>query len=396
MALKINQEKIGPEEGRLLESICPFGAIHYENGKLDISAGCKLCRMCVRSGPTGCIEWQEEKAVDVDKSLWKGVAVYVETHEGRVHPVSLELIGKARELAAVIRQEVIAVIIGTNLQEAVNTVLSCGVDRVYVYEDPAYRYFTVTPYARAFEDFIRKVKPSSILVGASALGRSLAPKVASHLRTGLTADCTVLEMKENTDLIQIRPAFGGNIMAQIITPHTRPQFCTVRYKIFTAPEKEKPRGTVIPMSMPAEDKKGKTEVLSCIEKPAEKDISDAEVIVAVGRGLKKKDDIAMVQKLAGLLHAQLACTRPLVEAGWFDPKRQIGLSGRTVKPKLIVTLGISGSVQFAAGMRGSTRIIAVNSDPKAQIFDIAHICVEGDLYEIVPALIERARREDHV
>ncbi|MBO4733495.1 MAG: electron transfer flavoprotein subunit alpha/FixB family protein, partial [Clostridia bacterium] len=211
-----------------------------------------------------------------------------------------------------------------------------------------------------------------------------------------TADCTMLEMKENTDLVQIRPAFGGNIMAQIITPNTRPQFCTVRYKIFSAPGWCEPNGEVI--NMPVTDKmlSGDTEVLKTVNKPEEIDISDAEIIVAVGRGIKSKDDLALAEKLANKLGAQLACTRPLIEAGWFDAKRQIGLSGRTVKPKLIITLGVSGSVQFAAGMQNSDKIIAVNSDKSAPIFKIAHYGFVGDLYEIVPKLLEKIEEAKNV
>ena len=240
------------------------------------------------------------------------------------------------------------------------------------------------------------MRPSSILVGATALGRSLAPKVACRVHTGLTADCTMLEMKENTDLVQIRPAFGGNIMARIVTPNSRPQFCTVRYKIFSAPERCAPHGEIVRMPVDGELLRTGTTILSVTQKPAEADISDAEVIVAVGRGVRSREDISLARALADRLGAQLACTRPLVEAGWFDPRKQIGLSGRTVKPKLIVTLGVSGSVQFAAGMRNSPLIVAVNSDKNAPIFDIAHYGYVGDLYQVVPLLIRKMEENGHV
>lgn len=388
MGLVIHQEKINAEAAEQLKKLCPFGAISYENDKLAISAACKMCKMCVRKGPAGAVTFEEdEKPEAIDKSLWKGVTVFAEQREGKVHPVSLELVGKAKELAAVISHPVYALLIGSDMNAAAEELLTYGVNKVFVYDDPALKDFVIGPYANAFTDFIRTVKPSSILVGATVLGRSLAPKVAARVHAGLTADCTILEMKENTDLVQIRPAFGGNIMAQIVTPNTRPQFCTVRYKIFSKPEKTEATGEIVAMKVTEKLLESRTEVLKVEKKPQEMDISDAEVIVAVGRGLKSKDDIAMAKELADALGAQLACTRPLVEAGWFDAKRQIGLSGRTVKPKLIITLGISGSVQFAAGMRSSDRIIAVNSDPNASIFDIAHEGFVGDLYEIVPKLI---------
>lgn len=394
MGLIIHQEKIGSAEAQLLMDVCPFGAMSYEDGKLDISAGCKLCKMCVKKGPEGCITYEEEpKAAAVDKSLWTGVAVYAEVVSGKIHPVVPELIGKAFQLTKVTGHPVYALLIGQDVQAAAEELLTYGVSKVFCYDDPALKDFVIGPYANAFTDFIDKVKPSSILVGATLVGRSLAPKVAARVHTGLTADCTMLEMCENTDLVQIRPAFGGNIMAEIVTPNTRPQFCTVRYKIFSKAETVEPTGEIVCMETNPQMLASRTFVTGKIAKETEVDISDADTIVAVGRGIKSKDDTALAQQLADAIGAKLACTRPLVEAGWFDAKQQIGLSGRTVKPKLIITLGISGAVQFAAGMRSSERIIAVNNDPEAPIFDIAHECFVGDLYEIVPALIEKIKEE---
>ncbi|MBR5738402.1 MAG: FAD-binding protein [Lachnospiraceae bacterium] len=391
MGLRIHPEKIDQAAGEKLVSLCPFGAIRYD-GKLEISPACKLCKLCVKKGPEGAVTFEEEAPeVTCNKDEWNGIAVFAEQRNGRVHPVSPELVGKARELAKVTGHPVLALLIGAGVRPAAEELLAYGVDRVYVYDDPALRDFVITPYANAFADFIERVKPSSILVGATVLGRSLAPKVAARVRAGLTADCTMLEMKENTDLVQIRPAFGGNIMARIVTPNTRPQFCTVRYKIFSAPEKEAPHGEVIAMTLSKEQLTGGTEVLKTVKKPEEIDISDAEVILAVGRGLKSRDDLGMIEEIAEKLGAKIACTRPLVEAGWFDAKHQIGLSGRTVKPKLIIAAGVSGSVQFAAGMRNSDLIIAVNQDPNASIFDIAHYGFVGDLYEILPKLAEKLR-----
>lgn len=386
MGIVIHNEKITPDIAIELVSTCPFGAISYD-GKLSIGAGCKMCKLCVKKGPAGAVTFEEEVKPTCDKSKWNGVAVFVEQRNGKIHPVSLELIGKARELVKVTGQKVLAVLIGSDIGNSAEELLKYGVDSVYTYDDSIFKDFLISPYANAFTDFIEKVKPSSILVGATSLGRSLAPKVAARVHTGLTADCTMLEMKENTDLVQIRPAFGGNIMAQIVTPNTRPQFCTVRYKIFSAPEKTEPHGEIIAMDVSEEMRKGNTKVLKVIEKPKTMDISDAEIIVAVGRGLKSKEDIPLIKAFADKLGAQLASTRPLVENGWFDAKQQIGLSGRTVKPKLIITLGISGSVQFAAGMRNSDRIIAVNNDKNASIFDIAHYGFVGDMYEIIPQLM---------
>ena len=387
--LVIRQELVTSEKAKELMALCPFDAISYD-GKLDISSACKLCKMCVRKGG-GVVEYEEE-AVTLDKSLWRGVCVYADCSGGTLHRVTYELCGKARELASVTGHPVYALLIGSDTAACAENLRHYGVDKVFVYDHPAFRDFRIEPYTAAFCDFIENVKPSSILVGATNLGRQLAPRVAARCRTGLTADCTVLEMKENTDLVQIRPAFGGNIMAQIVTPNTRPQFCTARYKVFPEPKPTaEPSGEIVSMDVTEAMTASAIEVLTAALKPADVDIAEADVIVAVGRGASSESLRAQAQELADLLGGMVACTRPLVEGNIFDAKRQIGLSGRTVKPKLIFTLGVSGAVQFAAGMKGSEHIVAVISDPNAPIFDIAHTCVVGDVNQILPKLIARIK-----
>ena len=388
--LVIKHDLVTPEKAQTLMELCPFGAITYEDGKLDIGSGCKMCKMCVRKGG-GLVEFQEEAKV-LDKSLWRGICVFADCTGGTIHRVTFELCGKARELAAVTGHPVYALVIGHDTAACAEKLRHYGVDKVFVYDHPGFADFRIEPYAAAFYDFIQKEKPSSILVGATNLGRQLAPRVAARCRTGLTADCTVLQMKENTDLVQIRPAFGGNIMAQIVTPNDRPQFCTVRYKVFTEPAPTlEPSGEVVSMAVTEAMLCTGIRVLSTVQKPKDIDISEAEVIVAVGRGAMSESMRAYAQELADLLGGMVACTRPLVEGNVFDAKRQIGLSGRTVKPKLIITLGISGAVQFAAGMKGSDCIVAINKDPNAPIFDVAHYCLVGDVEQIVPKLIRKIR-----
>lgn len=388
--LVINHNLVTPEKAEALVSLCPFGAISYADGKMDISSGCKMCKMCVRKGG-GLIDFVEE-VKEIDKSLWKGVCVYADCSGRKIHRVTFELCGKAKELAAVTGHPVYALVIGSEVEDCAEKLLHYGVDKVFVYDDPAFADFRIEPYTAAFCDFIEKEKPSSILVGATNLGRQLAPRVAARCRTGLTADCTVLEMKENTDLVQIRPAFGGNIMAQIITPATRPQFCTARYKVFTEPKPtDEPSGEIVRMAVTDAMRASAIEVLSTAEKPKDIDIAEADVIVAVGRGASGEAMRAQAKELADLLGGVVACSRPLVEENIFDAKHQIGLSGRTVKPKLIFCLGISGAVQFAAGMKSSDCIVAINSDPAAPIFDVAHYCVVGDVNEIVPKLIAQIK-----
>ena len=384
-----HQEKVNKLIIEELIKVCPFNAIENKDGKIEINSGCKMCKLCVKNGPVGVMEFVEEQAVSVNKSLWKGIGVYVDHVDGEIHPVTMELIGKAKELAAVVDFPLYCVFIGHDIKHKAEELLYYGVDEVFVYDRVELKDFRIEPYTAAFEDFVNKVKPSSLLVGATTIGRSLAPRVAARFRTGLTADCTKLEMKENTDLVQIRPAFGGNIMAQIICPNTRPQMATVRYKVMNAPEKScNPRGKITICEIDKAKLASKIEVLKVTKKEAEESISDAEVIIAVGRALKTEKDMAMIKELADFLGARIAGTRPLIEAGFISPKQQIGLSGRTVKPKLIIILGVSGAVQFTAGMNSSELIVAINSDPNASIFNVAHYGIVGDIYEIVPQLIE--------
>lgn len=397
MGLVVHRDRLNPQLCEKLVGMCPFGAISLDGkGGVDIGMSCKLCKACVRKSD-GAITFEDEPALDVkggvDKSLYKGVLVLCEHFHGKVHDVTFELLGKARELAAVTGHQVMALVIGSGVASMAQELLCYGADEVYVYDDPALENFMIEPYTNVFESFIKEVRPSSILVGATNIGRSLAPRIAARLSCGLTADCTALEMNENTDLVQIRPAFGGNIMARIVSPNTRPQFCTVRYKVFPKPaRKEFPSKDVHNVRMmpvtPAM-LKCRTSIVDIEEKPVALDISEADVLVQVGRGVRSQKDLAMVEKLANALGATIACTRPLVENGWFDARHQIGLSGRTVKPKLLICLGVSGAIQTVAGMKGSDCIIAVNSDPQASIFDVATYGFVGDLYEIVPMLLER-------
>ena len=392
--LVIHQEKVDEAVVAQLQAVCPFNAFDWVNGRLSVNAACKMCGLCVKKGPAGVVELVEKSsAAAIDKTLWRGITVFADTTEGHIHPVTFELLGEARELAAVVGHPVYALLIGSNNQADAKELLHYGADEVFVYDDPKLAGFLIEPFTAAAADFINKIKPCALLVGGTNAGRSLAPRIAARVKTGLTADCTSLEIKANTDLVQIRPAFGGNIMARIVTPNHRPQLCTARYKIFSAPPKQaRAKGKITPMQISDAQLQSRVKVLKTIPKELGFDLTTAEVIVAVGRGVKSKKDVALVQKLADLLHAQLACTRPMVEAGWFDPRRQIGLSGRTVSPKLIITVGISGSVQFVAGMKGSETIIAINNNKNAGIFNVAHFAFIGDLYEIIPRLIQHIKK----
>lgn len=372
-----------------LVALCPFNAIESDRGRLAITAACRMCRLCIKNGD-GVFEYVDDgRTGAVDKSAWRGVAVVAEAVDEHLHPVTFELLGKARELADKINHPVLALVVGHRVRARAQTLLEYGADTVHVYDDPAFEHFRIEPYAAALSDFIAKTNPSSVLVGGTTTGRSLAPRVAARLRTGLTADCTRLDMSPETDLDQIRPAYGGNIMAHINTPRHRPQFATVRYKIFSIPPKSPPKGTVVEHTLNPEHLASAIDIRAMQPKRRERGIEESEVIVVAGRGIKKREDLVLLETLAARLNGQIACTRSLIENGWVDAKRQIGLSGRTVRPKLIVTCGVSGAIQFRAGMDGAEWIVAINTDPAAPIFNIAHVGLHGDLYRIVPGLIEK-------
>lgn len=373
-------------------SVCPFGAVADEEGEIRITAACRMCLLCVRKGPQGVFELCKEEAAteSVDTSQWRGILVAVEHHEGQIHPVSLELIGKAHQLADKIGHPLYASVAGSEVGPIADEIVSYGVDTVCVHDDPTLRLFRLQAREAALEDAIIALRPAIVLVGGTVSGRALAPRTAARFRTGITADCTSLDIQPNGDLDQIRPAFGGNIMAHIRTPRHRPQFATVRYKIFdTAYPVQQPLGTVMYRMLDAEKLIDNVEVLASEEHGVGQYIEEADVLVAVGRGIEKKEHIALAEQLAKALQGMVACTRPLVENGWMEARRQIGLSGRTVRPKLIICCGISGSVQFAAGMKGAQRIVAINKDPHAPIFSIAHVGLVGDAKSILKSLIER-------
>ena len=394
--LVINQSFVTEETVRELEKVCPFNAFEYDGNELVINASCRNCKQCVKRGPSGVITYVEEKEIiTINKDEWVGLTVFVELEFGKVHPVVFELLGKAKELAEKIDHPLYAVMVASKnqIEENANELLCYGVDKLFVYEDEIFENFNIDRAYRCMKDFIKKIKPSVILYGGTSLGRSFAPKVAAYFKTGLTADCTSLGIKDNTDLVQVRPAFGGNIMAQIICTKTRPQMATVRYKIFKKPEKEAPHGEIVHMSCESINMKSAVKLLSTIKKEFNVDVSEADVIVACGRAFKSEKDLSIAKELADLLGGVVACSRPLCEAGLMNVRYQIGLSGKTVSPKLMIVLGISGAIQFTSGMNNSDLIIAINNDPNAQIFDCAHYGIVGDVFTIVPELIKLIKEE---
>ena len=316
----------------------------------------------------------------------KGILIYAEVESGRIHPVAFELLGKAREIGERIGGQVWSIILGHEIKDLASELIQYGADKVFIYDHPTLREFDVIRYKEILVDFVKKFNPEIFLIGATPLGRSLAPRVAASLRTGLTADCIDLRIDENGDLIQIRPAFTGNILAHIKTK-SRPIMATVRYRVMEIPEKDPSRsGEIVEMEVPEIGETG----LRMLEKVEERrvNLAEADIIVAGGRGLKSKDDLKMLEELASLLGGVVGVSRPLVDEGWISKDHQVGFSGNTVKPKLYIACGISGSPQHLAGMRDSEIIVAINVDPSAPIFRYADYGVVGDLYEVLPRLMK--------
>lgn len=323
-------------------------------------------------------------------SRWSGILVYLECYKGHIHRAGIELIGEAYRLAGQTGAGVSVLGIGENMDSVQKELYGYPIERAYLYETED--EYTPLWYEEIAAGCIRELMPSIVLIGGTMEGRALAPRLAAAFRTGLTADCTALSLGEDGGLLQTRPAFGGNVMASIVTPERRPQFATVRPGVAQAVRRGSYKETVYIRKTVENQEKDIIRVLGSIPGKAREDITRQNVLVVAGRGVKKKEDLAMLRELAGLLGGRMASSRALVEKGWTTAEEQIGLSGNTVAPEYMITCGVSGTVQFMAGMRNTKNIIAVNTDPNAGIFDIAHYPVCGDLYEIIPELIQRLRQ----
>jgi electron transfer flavoprotein alpha subunit len=374
-------------------SVCPFGAIEIHDGKAVITEACRVCGQCVEACPEEAIILREVEVVESKES--KGVMVFCEMSQGVLHKVSYELLGKAQELAAQLMEPVYAAIIGNNLNEAAKEMVNRGADKVFIYNHPGLLNFRDDPYSDLLARCCVEETPSIVLIGATSIGRSMGPRVAAKLKTGLTADCTSLDIDPETGLLrQTRPAYGGNIMATIITPNGRPQMATVRYKMFPEAERvENPRGVIIKKSFHMNELTDRIKVIGFEEAPEQLSISDADIIVSGGLGMGEPTGFKLIEELASSLGGAVGASRPTVDEGWIDYRHQVGLSGRTVRPKLYMACGISGAVQHQAGMKTSDVIIAINKDPEAPIFKISSLGAVGDLYEIIPRLVEKIKEQ---
>jgi len=368
---------------------CPYGGIEIIEGSAVITPDCNLCGACVDACPVEAITLERAEYVDkVDKSQFRGVWIIAEHFGEEIHKVAFQLLGKGRKLADILKTDLTIVILGTNFDKILSSFGDYGADQVIYVESKILKHYYSDIYVNILSDLVTERKPEIILIGATPTGRDFAPRLAKRLNVGLTADCTGLEIEEETrNLRQTRPTFGGNLMATIRTPISRPQMATVRPGIFKASNETKREIKIIKIERDLNETDSVTKVLKIIQKQKTKiNLEDAKIIVSGGRGVGSKEGFKIIKELADALGAELGGSRVTVELNWVDPDRQIGQTGKTVSPKLYIACGISGAIQHLVGMQNSEIIVAINRDKDAPIFSIAHYCIVGDLHQIVPIL----------
>lgn len=330
----------------------------------------------------------------MDKSQYKDVYVFVEQREGVIQPVAFELLGKARELADQLSQNVVAILAGYGIAEKAPELIAYGADSVLCIDAPELVYYITEPYAQAVTKVVEERKPSILLIGATTIGRDLGPRLSARLETGLTADCTGLDISEEGDLMMTRPAFGGNLMATILCKEHRPQMSTVRPGVMRMGKKDDTRtGKVENLKVTFDRSKFKVRLLETVKEQKNLiDITEAKVLVSGGRGVGNSEGFKMLEKLAEVIGAEVSSSRAMVDAGVMPHNRQVGQTGKTVRPDVYFALGISGAIQHLAGMEESDFIIAVNKDKYAPIFNAADLGIVGDVNKIIPLLTEKLRR----
>lgn len=382
--------------------VCPFAAINMVDKKAAMNEACTLCGVCVQICPVKAITITREEASARDFSGFKGVWIYVEltetgdkTHPKKIKPVTFELLSEGRKLADELKEDLCAVLLTDKNHNYEKELGAYGADKVYMVEHDELFEYNTDIFSTVIVSLVNRHKPSAMLYGASIQGRDLAPRVASTLYVGLTADCTALAIKDGL-MLQSRPAFGGNIMADILSPNSRPQLATVRPNVMKMAEPVLGRAAVVVRETAKLDKSLRR--VKVLERKITRDsgavrIESAGVIVSGGRGMKTKEKFKQLEELSGLLGGVVGASRAAVDLGFKEKTHQVGQSGATVSPKLYLSFGISGAVQHIVGMKASDVIIAVNKDPNAPIFNVAKYGIVGDAHEIVPKLIEALKKQ---
>lgn len=389
MAVKINADKC--KGCSICAKVCPFEAIAMVNKKAVINEKCTACGACVEKCPFGAIAKEEEKAKN-DLSAYRDVWVFAEQRDGVITPVVFELLGKGRDLATDIGDvKLCAVLLGDHLEKMTAQLFEAGADIVYTAQSPLLKDYTADGYTKVIYDAIAEFKPEIVLYGATHIGRDLAPRIAKRANTGLTADCTKLEIDSETKgILQTRPAFGGNLMATIKCPNHRPQMSTVRPGVMDkAPLQPGRVGEIIPVTLTLQESDIRTKILEIVKTAKDMvSLTDAEIIVSGGAGLGDASGFELLQKFADQIGGVVGASRAAVDSGWIDHSHQVGQTGTTVKPKIYIACGISGAIQHLAGMQTSDVIIAINKNPIAPIFEVADYGIVGDLYKVIPELME--------
>jgi electron transfer flavoprotein alpha subunit len=401
------------------QPVCPVGAIEYDTYEkygapiIDLEK-CNRCRKCVEIcqfhalddtfGPAkkvGSIDIEaseglEDETASVENTVWKDVWVFVEQIDGRPNQVSWELLGIGRQLAGDLDVDLAAVILGDNVENLVMEAFGYGADKVYIINNPVLKHYRTKPYLDSFVYLANKYHPEIVLIGATALGRDLAGAISTVLNTGLTADCTELRIDKSKRLLeQTRPAFGGNVMATILTETARPQMASVRPKVMPiAPYLQGKSGDLIRESISLSEEDIATKILEiiAIKSDTNVDIRSTDIIVSGGKGMMEKKNFVLLEELAHMLGGVVGASRCAVDAGWIPQERQVGQTGKTVRPKLYIACGISGAIQHLVGMQNAEHIIAINKDKNSPIFEVAHVGIVGDVFEIIPSMLESLKK----
>ncbi len=379
--------------------VCPVDALEIKEGKAVLTGDCISCGVCVSACPEDAIEPVIQTAEVEDLSEYNGIWVFAEEQRGELKPTGPQLLGKGRELADELGEELCAVLIGNDIKDLSEELAAYGAEKVYVVDDKIFENYSTEAYTTALTSLISRYKPNILLYGATHLGRDLAPSVAGRMGLGLTADCTDLNIKEvegRKVLLQTRPAFGGNVMADIVCPNSRPQMATVRPHVMSPIEPDEDyECQVIEEKVKVKEEAISTEVIEVMEPEGKGEIpiEEADVVVCGGRGVgTSEEDFELLRELADILDGTVGCSRPIVEEDVMPKSRQVGQSGKTISPKLYIVCGVSGAIQHKVGIKDSDHIIAINKNPDAPIFDVADFGIVGDLNEILPLMIERLEK----